>query len=108
LVSLGSPFASDDLAAAKMSGSKGRLHRAWRRAMRGLTPEQLAEFQYVCHYPADVSRRLLAKGRPELTKAAMAYATSLIRLVDLEFIAAHAADLIRPDGAPGEPPNIAR
>jgi hypothetical protein len=56
------------LAVGKLT--RARVENAVRRAFRGITIVQLAEFDYVTTRPAAVSRAMLANGRGEFSAAA--------------------------------------
>jgi hypothetical protein len=55
-----------------------RVERAFRRAFRGLTRAQVAEYHFAIGIPVAESRALLTRGREEFSKAALAFAESKI------------------------------
>ncbi len=94
---LGSPWVSAELVAAQRSGSRSGVELAFRRAMKGLTVEQLAEFMFVASHAPDELETLLNRGRAEFTKAAMDFVLQQVSRPELDFVAANAPDLIRAD-----------
>ncbi len=87
LAQIESPFARAAL-------SQKPAESALRDALAVVTEEQVAEFAFIMGHPGEQSKALLARGRGELTRAAMSFALQQVSAEVLRQLAANGAPLI--------------
>lgn len=78
LEEIASPWVEASLRLRDAPRTHDNVEAAFRRAFRGITEVQLAEYVFVTSRPAAESRAVLTRGRGEFTKAALAALKTMI------------------------------